>query len=114
MFGTLSLRVEYLRLMLQWENRPIAPHTKRENIQAVIGINNRNLHDFSVDISTSLRLAGLCPPEIVKVAESGIYSFDDINKLAEAKIDAVLVGEALVTAPDVAAMVRNLSGVSNG
>lgn len=78
----------------------------------VIGINNRNLHDFSVDINTSLRLARLCPPEIVKIAESGIYSIDDINKLEGAKFDAVLVGEALVTAPDVGAMVRSLAGVS--
>jgi indole-3-glycerol phosphate synthase len=77
----------------------------------VIGINNRNLHDFSVDITTCLRLAGLCPPEVVVVAESGISSIEDINILKEANIDAVLVGEALVTAKDVASKVRNLAGL---
>ena len=77
----------------------------------VIGINNRNLHDFSVNLETSLRLARLCPPEIVLVAESGINTIDDIQRLVEARIDAILVGEALVTAPDVAAKVRSLSGL---
>ncbi len=77
----------------------------------VIGINNRNLHDFSINLETSLRLAKLCPPEIVLVSESGINTIDDIQRLAEAKIDAILVGEALVTALDVAAKVRHLAGV---
>lgn len=77
----------------------------------VIGINNRNLHDFSINLETSLRLAKLCPPEIVLVSESGIHTIEDIQRLAEAKIDAILVGEALVTAPDVAAKVRSLAGV---
>ncbi len=77
----------------------------------VIGINNRNLHDFSINLETSLRLASLCPPEIILVAESGINTFGDIQRLAEARIDAILVGEALVTAQDVAARVRHLAGV---
>jgi len=77
----------------------------------VIGINNRNLHDFSVNLETSLRLAKLCPKEIVIVAESGINTSDDIRRLADARIDAILVGEALVTALDVAAKVRHLAGV---
>jgi indole-3-glycerol phosphate synthase len=77
----------------------------------VIGINNRNLHDFSVDLETSFRLAKLCPPEIVIVAESGINSIHDIRRLAETRIDAVLVGEALVTATDIAAKVRSFAGV---
>jgi indole-3-glycerol phosphate synthase len=75
----------------------------------VIGINNRNLHDFSVKLETSLRLAEICPPEIIKVAESGIKSIEDLQKLAASKIDAVLVGEALVTAPDIASKVRSLT-----
>jgi len=76
----------------------------------VIGVNNRNLHDFGIDLETSLRIAQLCPPEIVLVAESGIHTEEDIKILVEANIDAVLVGEALVTAPDVVAKVRSLSG----
>ncbi|MGW8143502.1 MAG: indole-3-glycerol phosphate synthase TrpC [Anaerolineales bacterium] len=78
----------------------------------VIGINNRNLHDFSVNLETSLRLAELCPPETIKVAESGINSVEDLQKLAAAKIDAVLVGEALVTALDIASKVRSLTNMT--
>jgi indole-3-glycerol phosphate synthase len=75
----------------------------------VIGINNRNLHDFSVNLETSLRLAELCPPETIKVAESGINTVEDLQKLAAANIDAVLIGEALVTAQDTASKVRSLT-----
>ena len=75
----------------------------------VIGINNRNLHDFSVNLETSLRLAKKCPSEIVLVAESGIHTVEDIEKLTKANIDAILVGEAIVTAPDVGAKVRSLA-----
>jgi indole-3-glycerol phosphate synthase len=78
----------------------------------VIGINNRDLNDFSVNLETSLRLAKLCPADIVLVAESGINSIEDIQRLAEVKIDAILVGEALMTAPDVAAKVRSLAGLN--
>lgn len=72
----------------------------------VIGINNRNLHDFSVTIETSLHLAQLCPPEITIVSESGIKSQEDIERLRQVDVDAILVGEALVTAQDVAKQVR--------
>lgn len=75
----------------------------------VIGINNRNLHDFSIDLRTSLQLAQSCPPEITLVSESGISSQDDILQLRQADFDAILVGEALVTAEDVAGQVRYFS-----
>ena len=73
----------------------------------VVGINNRNLHDFSVSLETSLQLAQLCPPEITVVSESGIKSQADIQRLGA--VDAMLVGEALVTAQDVAAQVRHFT-----
>jgi indole-3-glycerol phosphate synthase len=76
----------------------------------LIGINNRDLHDFSVRLETSRRLRRLIPAKIVIVAESGIHTAADVACLAEAGIDAVLVGEALVTAADPAAKVRELSG----
>ena len=63
-----------------------------------IGVNNRNLHTFKVDLNTSLQLAELMPPEILKVAESGIESGDDIARLREAGFDAFLVGESLMRA----------------
>lgn len=75
----------------------------------IIGINNRNLHDFSVNLDTSLRLASLCPTEKVLVSESGIKSQTDLQSLADAGVDAVLVGEALVRTPDVGQQVRNFS-----
>ena len=83
----------------------------------LIGINNRNLHDFSVTLTTTVDLARGVPPEVCLVAESGIFTAADVARLAEVEragggrgVDAILVGEALVTAPDVAAKVRELSG----
>jgi indole-3-glycerol phosphate synthase len=78
----------------------------------LVGINNRNLHDFSTTLETTLALRPHIPPEVVVVAESGIHTPQDIHCLAMANIDAVLVGEALVTAPDVAAQARRLAGLS--
>jgi indole-3-glycerol phosphate synthase len=74
----------------------------------LIGVNNRNLRDFSVDLDTCLRLRSLVPPEICFVAESGIQTRADVARLAAAGVDAMLVGEALVTAPDIGAKVREL------
>jgi indole-3-glycerol phosphate synthase len=75
----------------------------------LVGINNRDLKDFSVDIDTTLRLRASVPDSICLVSESGIRTPDDIHKLGRAGVDAVLVGEALVTAPDVPAQVRSFA-----
>lgn len=64
----------------------------------IIGINNRNLHDFTVSLENSFRLVSLIPDGIVKVAESGISDCLDVWKLRDAGFNAVLVGEALVKA----------------
>lgn len=74
----------------------------------IIGVNNRNLKDFSVDIGISLEMAGYIPEQIIKVSESGIRSRKDICRLQEAGYKAVLVGEALVTAEDPEAAVESL------
>jgi indole-3-glycerol phosphate synthase len=86
----------------------------------LIGINNRNLHDFSVSLETTLRLGRQVPAEVCLVAESGIFTAEDVARLAELEregggrgVDAILVGEALVTAADVAAKVRELSGATD-
>lgn len=76
----------------------------------LVGINNRDLHTFTVDLETTLRLRPLIPAGVVVVAESGIRSRADVTRLADAGVDALLVGEALVTAPDTAARVRELAG----
>ena len=75
----------------------------------LVGINNRNLQDFSVSLETTLHLAGLLPTGTCRVAESGIHTPADIDRVAAAGVDAVLVGEALVTAPDAAAKVRSMA-----
>ena len=75
----------------------------------LIGINNRNLATFEVTLETTERLRSLIPDSIAVVAESGIFTAGDVERLSKAKVDAVLVGEALVTAPDIASKVRELS-----
>ncbi|HAA24589.1 MAG TPA: indole-3-glycerol phosphate synthase TrpC [Ruminiclostridium sp.] len=62
----------------------------------LIGINNRNLHTFSVDISTTARLSRLVPDDILVVSESGIRTEKDIQLLKNARIDGILVGECLM------------------
>ncbi len=77
----------------------------------VIGINSRNLRDLSVNRATFERLAPALPADLVAVAESGVQTVADVRHLASLGADAVLVGEALVTASDVAARVREFAGV---
>ena len=74
----------------------------------IIGVNNRNLKDFSVDIENSLRLRSLVPNGIIYVAESGFKTPEDINALREAKVDAVLIGETLMRATDKKKMLESL------
>jgi indole-3-glycerol phosphate synthase len=74
----------------------------------IIGINNRDLNTFVVDINTTRRLRPLIPKEKIVVSESGIKSRRDIEKLGNWGVDAVLVGEALVTAGDVRAKMKEL------
>ena len=73
-----------------------------------IGVNNRNLHTFQVDLNTSLRLAGLMPAGVLKVAESGIESGDDIARLRQAGFDAFLIGESLMRAESPGEALREL------
>ncbi len=87
-------------------------HTHQELIRAlrcgatVIGINNRNLHDFSVSLETTRQLRPYVPPDLVVVAESGVHAPTDAANL---DVDAILVGEALVRADDIGAKVRELA-----
>ena len=76
---------------------------------ALIGINNRDLRDFAVNLDTSTTLIRHIPQEICVVAESGIHTSGDVRRLAAAGVNAILVGEALVTAADIPAQVRNLA-----
>ena len=78
----------------------------------VIGVNNRNLKNFTVDVTNSLALRQKAPPGVLFVAESGITSPADVAALRAAGVDAVLVGEALMRAPDKAAALAALRGVN--
>jgi indole-3-glycerol phosphate synthase len=75
---------------------------------AIIGINNRDLNTFKTDIETTRRLRPLVPDGKIVVSESGIVRREDVKKLREWRVDAVLVGEALVTAPDIPARIKEL------
>jgi anthranilate synthase/indole-3-glycerol phosphate synthase/phosphoribosylanthranilate isomerase len=76
----------------------------------VIGVNNRDLRNFSVDLGTTDRLAGAVPKGAILAALSGISTRADVERFEQAGATAVLVGEALMTGPDPAAKVRELLG----
>ncbi|MEM1245196.1 MAG: indole-3-glycerol phosphate synthase TrpC [Acidobacteriota bacterium] len=76
----------------------------------IVGINNRDLSTFEVDLERSARLAATLPQETLKVAESGIGSRADVETLAAAGFDAYLIGESLLLAEDPAAQLRRLLG----
>ena len=77
----------------------------------IIGVNQRNLHTFDVDRDNASRVIASLPTSIVTVCESGLSSPEDVKRAAEAGFDAVLVGEAFVTATEVADAVRAFSSV---
>lgn len=84
----------------------VEAHTEQEVEMAlragagIIGVNNRNLQTFEVDISTSLRLRRTVPKEVAFVSESGIRTPQDVAALRENKTDAVLIGETFMRSPD--------------
>lgn len=94
----------------------VEAHTEEEIHSALnagarmIGVNNRNLHTFEIDMMTSIRLKKLVPDEIVFVSESGIRTTSDIDRLRQNGIDAVLIGETLMRSDDKKAMFEMLRG----
>ena len=76
----------------------------------VIGVNNRDLRTFEVDLATTERLRPLVPRDRLFVAESGIFTREHVQRMAACGVDAVLIGEALVTTPDPGAKLRELLG----
>jgi indole-3-glycerol phosphate synthase len=91
-------------------------HTKDEVFSAieagarVIGVNNRNLKTFEVDINNCINLRKYIPKDVIYVAESGIKTREDILRLEEAGVDAVLIGETLMKSNDKKAMLSYLKG----
>lgn len=96
----------------------VEAHTEEEVQRAVatgahiIGVNNRDLKTFQVDVENGLRLRKLVPRDRVFVSESGIRTSTDVARLRACGTDAVLIGETLMRAPDKAAMLQQLRGES--
>jgi len=96
---------------------PLVELYEPENLQRVfdagatlIGVNNRDLHSFHTDLEHTLRLRERIPDECVLVSESGIRCRADVERLAAAGVDAILVGETLMASPDIGAAVDSLLG----
>ncbi len=92
-------------------------HDEKEALTAVnagarlIGVNNRNLKDFSVDTENSRRLRNLIPRDIIFVSESGVKTADDVQALRKIGADAVLVGETLMKAENKCDKLKELRGL---
>ena len=78
----------------------------------IIGVNNRNLKDFSVDMNNAKKLRAMVPREKIFVSESGVKSADDVKKIRELGADAVLIGEVLMRAADKKSKLDELRGGS--
>ena len=77
----------------------------------IIGVNNRNLKDFSVDTDMSIRLRRLIPEDVLFVSESGVKDAQDVRRVREAGADAVLIGETLMRAENKTEKLRELKGL---
>lgn len=80
----------------------------------LIGINNRDLRTFTTDLGVTFRLARRIPSDKLIVSESGIHTRDDVVRLTEAGVHAMLIGEALIRADDIGAKMADLLGRSVG
>ena len=96
-----------LRCLVETHNQKEAERAVKSQAQ-IIGINNRDLTTFAIDIDTTRQLLPLIPQGRIVVSESGISNRSDVEKLKGWGVNAVLVGEALVTADDVTAKIREL------
>ena len=77
----------------------------------IIGVNNRNLKDFTVDTENSRKLRNMIPKEVLFVSESGVKTPEDVQKLREIGADAVLIGETLMRAADKSEALAYLTGI---
>lgn len=95
----------------------VEAHDEREIAMAldakakIIGVNNRDLKTFQVDLTTSKRLRHLVPKEVLFVSESGIHTASDVKQLQQFGVDAVLIGESLMMAEDKQAKLNELRGI---
>jgi len=98
----------------------VETHTAKEIERAleagahIIGINNRDLDTLEVDVNRSLELKKLVPGGNILVSESGIYTRAQVQKLEDGGVDAILVGESLLTSNDIRAKMQELLGHDEG
>ncbi|HOQ89307.1 MAG TPA: indole-3-glycerol phosphate synthase TrpC [Candidatus Hydrogenedentes bacterium] len=94
----------------------VETHTETEVLQAldagadIIGINNRDLDTLSIDLETTMRLRPLVPGNVLLVSESGIRTRQDVQRLEDGGVDAILVGESILTSGNPEKMIRKLLG----
>ena len=92
----------------------VEAHTEEEVRRAlaagarIVGVNNRDLKTFTVDLSTSIRLRSLVPENILYISESGIRTAEDIDELRKNRVDGVLIGETFMRSPDKKKMLDSL------
>lgn len=79
---------------------------------SIVGINNRDLHTFEVSLDTTRRLLPLVPADVATVSESGIRDTSDRQTMSALGVDALLIGEGLLTSPDLAAATRRMCGAA--
>lgn len=108
---------EYIRICDSLGMSALVEAHEEEEVKAavragarIIGVNNRNLKDFTVNTENSRRLRELVPEEVLFVSESGVQTAEDIRKLKAAGVDAVLIGETLMRAQDKKAKLAELKG----
>ncbi len=105
--------------ILSWGMTPLVEVYEPENLSRVIdlgasliGINNRNLRTFEVDLEHTIRLRAKIPPNRLVVGESGIQTHEDVERLRQAGVNAILVGESLMREADIGQAVDRLLGRS--
>lgn len=106
---------EYLKLCQELGLAALVETHNEEEVRSalaagasILGVNNRNLKDFSVDFENAKRLRDLIPPDVLYVAESGVRGPQDVAELKAVGADAVLIGETLMRAPNKRAMLARL------
>ena len=92
------------------EYREMAVERALKSGARIIGVNNRDLRTFEVDMANSINLRKLAPENVIFVSESGIRTSEDIQRLNDNKIEAVLIGETLMRSPDKKAALEELNG----
>lgn len=107
----LAIKLELTPLVEVHDARELAAALELEPV--MVGINNRDLATLEVDTNRTFELRSQIPEGILVVAESGFSRRAELERLAEAGVDAVLVGEALMRAPDIEAAARELTGVGS-